>query len=383
MAKKLFVIALFLLVALVPMRGQVYANSIRAHNDAYTARFLQALSKSLPLHDEKYHFTITSVKPFDAKHYFQLNFVFDSGAFFEREKQFYLDFFFSRPEWSIDDLLMSSYDLQLYVSNGRHLANPGGAGALAIEIKNSDIVKEHSLRSIQAYVGQLSSQLPKSMGNGERYASIAFHRQLGLLNKVWEYDAAQWPQVRDYIKDKYEPIRTHLIEGMLLDTTNTVAWDVQKANVVVRNVYFDRQHTDSIEILIAPWMWEKVLDMWVEEQPTDEIAEYAVQLQQQCPYTIDSNTVLASCQYDKQHHILVHQYEVKELLMLMVENNPSAKEAIRTSVSRVIRNEDFRPIAELLVSSEVSLEFVYQTHTSKRGFSVLFTPAEMSEILAE
>ncbi len=69
--------------------------------------------------------------------------------------------------------------------------------------------------------------------------------------------------------------------------------------------------------------------------------------------------------------------------MLMVENNPGAKEAIRASVSRVIRNEDFRPIAELLVSSEVSLEFVYQTHTSKRGFSVLFTPAEMSEILAE
>jgi hypothetical protein len=159
--------------------------------------------------------------------------------------------------------------------------------------------------------------------------------------------------------------------------------------ITMRYRYRDHSRTDSTELLIAPWMWETYLS----EASSDDVSlmddmtllgYIAENVNKDCPEAVDSLTTLASCVLDSVNRVMTYTYQVDELAMLNIETGTDSQNQLTANIEQNLRtNNEARMVLQLLVSTDVTLVYLYTSPHSRNPVTIAFTPQQLAGFLEE
>ena len=67
-----------------------------------------------------------------------------------------------------------------------------------------------------------------------------------------------WPEVKQYLEENLGAVRKERARALVADTVTSIAFAAYKGDVTLRYVFRSQPRTDSVEMVIPPWMWESV-----------------------------------------------------------------------------------------------------------------------------
>jgi hypothetical protein len=159
--------------------------------------------------------------------------------------------------------------------------------------------------------------------------------------------------------------------------------------ITMRYRYRDHSRTDSTELLIAPWM----LETYLSEASSDDVSlrddmtllgYIAENVNKECPSPVDSLTTLASCVLDSVNRVMTYTYQVDELAMLNIETGTDSQNQLTANIEQNLRtNNEARMVLQLLVSTEVTLVYLYTSPHSRNPVTITFTPQQLAGFMEE
>lgn len=279
-----------------------------------------------------------------------------------------------------------------------HFSNSAEFRYSAAEIARADsvVVSGYALQYIQRVGDTLPLITPITLGEGETLVTGYYDGEAKQLVYVFEYSESLWPDVRRYLTEHLDEVRSQRALGLVRDEDDVnLAYAAYSAGVALRHVYFNQRHTDSVEMFIAPWMWEPLMEGAAESSASeqeevsveglDEAAAverllYEAELfNRECPHELDGMT-MRGCFFDTVSRVFHYVYELDDMTMLQLENTPNVDAPVRANMrSQIETNDEFRRFVRLVVRAGAAISYDYSSSRAKRPIVVFFSTEELKE----
>lgn len=279
-----------------------------------------------------------------------------------------------------------------------HFPNSAEFRYSAAEIARADsvVVAGYALQYIQRVGDTLPMITPITLSGGETLVTGYYDGEAKQLVYVFEYSKKLWPEVKRFLTEHLDEVRSERAVGMMRDENDVnLAYAAYTAGVTLRHIYCNRRHTDSVEMYIAPWMWEPLLeradeDVAVEDARIEEMDEAAAvrflifqaeMNNRTCPHQIKGMTI-AGVSFDTVTRVFHYQYEVDEMTMVQLERTPNADAPVRASMESQIKGDaGFRQFVQVVVKARGAISYGYTSPHAKRPFVVFFSLEELQQLV--
>lgn len=350
-------------------------------------RLVGTMQDLLPYYDSANHFTMTFVYVNPDSRFIRVQLEPEVDQMV-KEADWYLDYFAHHDRWDITPLVENEYVLRVMLRLPK--THEKSSGQAAFSFTPEDMARalappiEVQARTFVAGLARhMNSRLPHAIGDGEVMAGVRYDSVSRTMTTVYEYDAVHWPQTRDYVLRNLDRVRKDRAAALVMDTANHLAFVSYKGGVTLRHVYCDVRHTDSVEMVIEPWMWETVFENSGPNfnNAMARVRTIADEVKRQCPSQVDGLTRMVDCRLDTVARRLTYVYELAEVSLQNLEENKKAQEALRASVYKVFTTTEGRRLAEYMIEAGVSVEYKYVSAKTKRQHSLVLSTAELRGIL--
>lgn len=166
------------------------------------------------------------------------------------------------------------------------------------------------------------------------------------------------------------------------------------ASASLRYVYSPKTSSQPLVITFDYDQLQALVDTWVEDSAARlrksvaaeggdlmaELVKSAYNASSVCPYQLDEYTTLTACSMDTVNLIYTFHYDVTEMAMLMMENNPQGVEKLRQALVQQFQTADDKAFLNLLVQGRVLLQYVYKAKRSPHPIVISFTFDELEAI---
>lgn len=281
-----------------------------------------------------------------------------------------------------------------------HFPNSAEFRYSAAEIASADsaIVVDYALQYIQRVGDTLPLLTPITLSEGETLVTGYFDRKAMQLVYVFDYSKKLWPEVKRYLTEHLDEVRVKRAVGLVRDENDVnLAYAAYAAGVTLRHIYRNHRHTDSVEMYIAPWMWEPLLeeadeDVAAEDVPIEEMDEAAAvrllisqaeTLNRACPQQLNGMT-MKHISFDTVTRVFHYQYEVDEMAMVQLEKAPNADAPVRANMeSQIKETAELRQFVQTVVKARATISYEYSSPHAKQPFVVFFSLEELRQMLFE
>ena len=385
----------FLIVAtlLLAMGPTARAQMLGAEDITPVYDLVKTFKRLIPYRDTANHLTVTHVFMSTDYRYIKLSIAYDSDQVINDTTQSaMLDYLVHHDQWSLQPLADHTFDLRL------NIFIEGKAYSAQYNYTTADLQQalnpppfEQQARDFMAQVAQsVSEMLPRQINdNGETLVECYYDSAALIFTSVYKYPNALWPEIKDSILAKMDYLRQRHAMNLLDESSGGIGEAAYIGGVTMRYRYRDHSSTDSVELLIAPWMWETYLS----EASSDDVSlmddmtllgYIAENVNKDCPEAVDSLTTLVSCVLDSVNKVMTYTYQVDELAMLNIETGTDSRSQLTANIEQNLRtNNEARMVLQLLVSTDVTLVYLYTSPHSRNPVTIAFTPQQLDGFLEE
>lgn len=349
--------------------------------------------RRIPYIDTVTQITITKVTPNMKKHHVLFSISLDGERALDNDKNIYLYYLINNPDWDIETLVDNGYSIRIIVNASRTADRTAGAVYITYEFSTDEL--DAAITTYQAhaflvrYARNTQAGCPMPADDDSyfvacRYDSLAYEFHL-----IQEVDNASWGADRAVIANDVEGY-THLqARAIAADTSDAFPLALALTGTTLVHTYRNASRTDSLQIRIAPWMFEEI---WkAEENPgaIDELRQnleffafFARNASARCPETIDSITTMTSVVFDTAARLLAHNYSVPELTMLNIQHDPNFVSAISQAIIQNAANaepgSDAHSFFGIVVQTGVTIRYIYSSPRSKDPVVIEISPEEIA-----
>lgn len=341
----------------------------------------------IPFHDAGNQLTIQrAMLDVDYK-FMRMTIAMDSGAVLQ-EPDWYLDYLTHHSRWSFVPLGELGFDLHLTVTTPK--GKRKGSGGSSYTFTSQDILQalqpplwQQAREYVGAYARHVASTLPHMTGEGETMAGCRYDEQARVMTTTFDYAAGMWPEVKQYLEENLGAVRKERARALVADTVTSIAFAAYKGDVTLRYVFRSQPRTDSVEMVIPPWMWESVYNPGAGSMSdTLMMIQYiADEVNKQCPTAIDSTTTLASCTFDTAARRMVYTYMVDESTLRNLTKSSAALQALQQSVEKAFLSTAGKALGKYVVAAGVRVEYHYVASPSGKPVVVSVMPERIKELL--
>lgn len=386
--KKLLVFSFFFLVLFSARAQMLGVEDITPVYD-----LVKTFKRIIPYRDTANHLTVTHVFMSTDYRYIKLSIAYDSDQEINDSTQSaMLDYLVHHDHWSLQPLADHTFDLRLnlFVKGKAHSAQYNYTTADLQQALNPPPLEQQA-RDFMAQVAQrVSEMLPRQINdNGETLVECYYDTAALLFTAVYKYPNALWPDIKEKIEANLDSLRYQLAMHLLDESSGGMGEAAYIGGITMRYRYRDHSRTDSTELLIAPWMWETYLS----EASSDDVSlmddmtllgYIAENVNKECPSPVDSLTILASCVLDSVNRVMTYTYQVDELAMLNIETGTDSQNQLTANIEQNLRtNNEARMVLQLLVSTDVTLVYLYTSPHSRNPVTITFTPQQLAGFMEE
>ena len=386
--KKLLVFSFFFLVLFSARAQMLGVEDITPVYD-----LVKTFKRIIPYRDTANHLTVTHVFMSTDYRYIKLSIAYDSDQVINDSTQFaMLDYLVHHDRWSLQPLADHTFDLRLnlFIKGKAHSAQYNYTTADLQQALNPPPLEQQA-RDFMAQVAQrVSEMLPRQINdNGETLVECYYDTAASLLTAVYKYPNALWLDIKEKIEANLDSLRYQLAMHLLDESSGGMGEAAYIGGITMRYRYRDHSRTDSTELLIAPWMWETYLS----EASSDDVSlmddmtllsYIAENVNRECPSPVDSLTTLASCVLDSVNRVMTYTYQVDELAMLNIETGTDSQNQLTANIEQNLRtNNEARMVLQLLVSTDVTLVYLYTSPHSRNPVTITFTPQQLAGFMEE
>ena len=386
--KKLLVFSFFFLVLFSARAQMLGVEDITPVYD-----LVKTFKRIIPYRDTANHLTVTHVFMSTDYRYIKLSIAYDSDQVINDSTQFaMLDYLVHHDQWSLQPLADHTFDLRLnlFIKGKAHSAQYNYTTADLQQALNPPPLEQQA-RDFMAQVAQrVSEMLPRQINdNGETLVECYYDTAALLFTAVYKYPNALWPDIKEKIEANLDSLRYQLAMHLLDESSGGMGEAAYIGGITMRYRYRDHSRTDSTELLIAPWMWETYLS----EASSDDVSlmddmtllsYIAENVNRECPSPVDSLTTLASCVLDSVNRVMTYTYQVDELAMLNIETGTDSQNQLTANIEQNLRtNNEARMVLQLLVSTDVTLVYLYTSPHSRNPVTIAFTPQQLAGFMEE
>lgn len=357
---------------------------------------VKTIKRALPYHDTSYRFTVTRAMINTDYRYVMLTVVMDSTETVdESTKALLFDYFMHHSPWQLKPLEEHTFDLTLYVlADGKPVYEYYTYTTLDMREALSPSIEVKARRFLLEVSRAIAKELPQQTDDyGETLVQCYFDTANLVFLSVYEYPDSNWPEVKNYVSNNTDEIRRSSALSLIMDTSVGLDYAVLAAGVTMKYQYRDRSRTDSVEVNIAPWMWEFFYKDALEEMEFRDaygrgeaaimLSKMAEGMNKECPSVVDSFTTMTSCVFDTVSRELRYSYRVDELIMLNLEKNSNIYDFLKEDIVALIRTDEGMELVNLLLAADASLVYYYTSPHSKTPLVISFTPPQLKEMLTE
>ena len=386
--KKLLVFSFFFLVLFSARAQMLGVEDITPVYD-----LVKTFKRIIPYRDTANHLTVTHVFMSTDYRYIKLSIAYDSDQVINDTTQSaMLDYLVHHDQWSLQPLADHTFDLRLnlFIKGKAHSAQYNYTTADLQQALNPPPLEQQA-RDFMAQVAQrVSEMLPRQINdNGETLVECYYDTAALLFTAVYKYPNALWPDIKEKIEANLDSIRYQLAMHLLDESSGGMGEAAYIGGITMRYCYRDHSRTDSTELLIAPWMWETFLS----KASSDDVSlmddmtllgYIAENVNKECPSPVDSLTTLASCVLDSVNRVMTYTYQVDELAMLNIETGTDSQNQLTANIEHNLRtNPEARMVLQLLVSTDVTLVYLYTSPHSRNPVTITFTPQQLAGFMEE
>lgn len=349
---------------------------------------LYALEKDIkaiiPYYDAENHLSISHVTMDADLRFFRLTFDLEVGQEVQ-DADWYLNYIAHNDLWDISPVADYGFYLRLAVKLPK--GKTKGEGTAAFHYSPADLravlappLPVQARTFIAGLARHMNSQLPHVTGEGETMVGCRYDDSARVMTFTYDYSADHWPEVRQYIVENMDYVRKDRAASLVMDTVNHLAFVSYTGEVALRHVYRNEQHTDSVEMVIVPWMWEMVFGQGAAGSggKMQKVQVVADEIDRQCPSRVDSTTTLVSCRLDTVARTMTYRYEVSETMMQSLEKDKSVMQSLHRAVERAFLSQEGRRLAGYLKEAGVSVEYLYFSPLSKKPVSIVVPPERLA-----
>ncbi len=391
MKKQLQRLLLALALLLAPAIAQ--AQMLGAEDITPVYDLVKTFKRLIPYRDTANHLTVTHVFMSTDYRYIKLSIAYDSDQVINDSTQSaMLDYLVHHDQWSLQPLADHTFDLRLnlFIKGKAHSAQYNYTTADLQQALNPPPIEQQA-RDFMAQVAQrVSEMLPRQINDdGETLVECYYDTAALLFTAVYKYPNALWPEIKAKIEANRDSIRYRQAMHLLDESSGGMGEAAYLGGITMRYRYRDHSRTDSTELLIAPWMWETYLS----EASSDDVSlmddmtllgYIAENVNKDCPEAVDSLTTLASCVLDSVNRVMTYIYQVDELAMLNIETGTDSQNQLTANIEQNLRtNNEARMVLQLLVSTDVTLVYLYTSPHSRNPVTIAFTPQQLAGFLEE
>lgn len=356
---------------------------------------VKTYKRIIPYYDTANHLTVTHVFMSTDYRYVKLFLRYDPDQTINAETQSQiLNYLTHHDLWSLQPLADHTFDLrvELFIKDKPVSARYDFTTA---DLQNalSPPLEQQARTYIAEVVQSIQGDLPIEVDDdGQMMVSSQYDSETLMLTNIFVFPDTAWPSVRDHIVNNLDKVRRITAESLLSDKAEGLATAAYLGDVTLHYRYGNYARTDSVEVFIAPWMWETYFnDMHgTDTGAINESADTLIMLSlvadevnKECPYAVDSLTTMVSCVFDSVNRVMTYTYRVTEMAMLNIENNANAQSQLTDAVEQALLSDAGRPLAQLLVSAQATLVYSYTSPRSQSPLTITLYPSQLHEILKQ
>lgn len=168
------------------------------------------------------------------------------------------------------------------------------------------------------------------------------------------------------------------------DTANHLAFSAYKGEVTLRHVYMNEKQTDSVVMVIEPWMWNTVFERGLGNTGNhmDQVQIIANDVDGQCPLQVDAQTKLVSCKLDSEARRLTYTYSLTEAAMSNLRDSEQQRQALEEAILRTYTTTEGSRLATHLVKAGVEAVYLYASPYGGDSIGIVVTVDELKKLLS-
>lgn len=389
--KKLLLRFLIVATLLLAMGPTARAQMLGVEDITSVYDLVKTFKRLIPYRDTANHLTVTHVFMSTDYRYIKLTIAYDSDQV-DATQSAMLDYLVHHDCWSLQPLADHAFDLRLniFIEGKAYSAQYNYTTADLQEALNPPSFEQQARNFMAQVARSVSEMLPRQINdNGETLVACYYDSAALIFTSVYKYPNALWPEIKDTILAKMDYLRQRHAMNLLDESSGGIGEAAYIGGVTMRYRYRDHSSTDSIELLIAPWMWETYFnelssdDMSMLDDMT-LLGYIAENVNKDCPEAVDSLTTLVSCSLDSINRMMTYTYQVDELAMLNIETGTDSRSQLTANIEQNLRtNNEARMVLQLLVSTDVTLVYLYTSPHSRNPVTITFTPQQLAGFMEE
>lgn len=356
---------------------------------------VKTYKRIIPYYDTANHLTVTHVFMSTDYRYVKLFLRYDPDQTINAETQSQiLNYLTHHDLWSLQPLADHTFDLRVEVFiKDKPVSARYDFTTADLQNALSPPLEQQARTYIAEVVQSIQGDLPIEVDDdGQMMVSSQYDSETLMLTNIFVFPDTAWPSVRDHIVNNLDKVRRITAESLLSDKAEGLSTAAYLGDVTLRYRYGNYARTDSVEVFIAPWMWETYFnDMYgtdtgaiIESADTlIMLSLVADEVNKECPYAVDSLTTMVSCVFDSVNRVMTYTYRVTEMAMLNIENNENARNQLTTAIQQALLSDSGRLLAQLLVAARVSLVYYYTSPRSQSPLTITLQPSQLHEILKQ
>ena len=353
---------------------------------------VKTFKRIIPYYDTAAHLTVTHVFMSTDYRDIKLFLRYDPDQTVNGQTQSWmLDYLTHHDRWSLQPLADHAFDIRVELSI-KDKAFSARYDYTTADIQNALASPEQEARTfIAQVVAAIQNDLPYQVDDqGQQLVTSHYNDTSHLLTNIFLFPDTAWLHVHDRLVNNMDDVRRTTAKSLLSESAGGLATAAYLGEVTLRYRYCNYSRTDSVEVFIAPWMWETFFtDFGVEDDTAiidnmQLLSYIAENVNKDCPSPVDSLTTLVSCVLDSVNRVMTYTYQVDELAMLNIETGTDSQSQLAANIEHNLRtNNEARIVVQLLIDTDVTLVYLYSSPHSRNPITIAFTPQQLADFLVE
>ena len=348
----------------------------------------QTIKGLIPYYDKENHMSLVGVNLNHDGRFLRIEYAMEKG-YDVKEADWYLDYLCHNELWDVSPLLYHQYDLRMLIKLPVAEKINGGSAAFNFtpeDIRNSlaPSLEEQARTFVASLARHINSRLPHQVGENEVMAKCMYDGVKNAMTTVYLYPDGYWPEVKQYVQENMDLVRKDRAYDLVRDTANHLAFSAYKGEVTLRHVYMNEKQTDSVVMVIEPWMWNTVFERGLGNTGNhmDQVQIIANDVDGQCPLQVDAQTKLVSCKLDREARRLTYTYSLTEAAMSNLRGSEQQRQALEEAILHTYTTTEGSRLATHLVKAGVEAVYLYASPYGGDSIRVIVTVDELKKLLS-
>lgn len=352
--------------------------------------------RRIPYVDTVAQVSITKATINQKKHHVLFTINLDGEMPLDNDKDLYLYYLVGNPDWDLETLFDNGYSLRILVTTTRNVDRTNGTAYVTYEYSMDEmgvaIITYQANSFLGRYARNTQADCPIRVNDDSYIVACRYDSMAHEFHLVQDADDANWPVNRIVITDDLEGFAHIQAKAFAADTTDDLALALYYTGTTLVQTFRNASHTDSVQIRIAPWMFEEIWKAEEAKGAADELQQnlevlafFARNTSARCPQAVDSITTMTSVVFDTAARLLTYTYSVPELTMLNIQHSPqfisAISNAIRQNAIDAKPGSDMYNFFTVIVQCGVTVRYHYTSPRNTDPLSIEITPEEIGSLL--